>query len=418
MADSVAFVGGKGIAALVENIDTATTVAATVTMAGLAEIVEQSYDGNAVDRERARVGEHMVVHLNGMGGEPAELLVMAVAAAPEEVRVLKVVNDGVRAGTSECANGVEDPLLNIGDFLHVSISNTDRIRKPFTGRGAVPSERKHFPVIHDKRACAIQAHALVTHMDGPAGVEGVPEDVVVAVEKGLTVAVLIDIGPYGTAHRVRTTAIAGCVGQGVEERAALALRSVQQLVQASGVECLSIDTDDILPTADPVLADAGMGIQDLFSGVRVEMDHFEKVHVILEQLLQFPGPNRIPTAAADVRVQVTKIVIPKQENDPVRIPLLERNDILQLLPGQNPFPRVRIDIIPEEDNPVLLMPWGFQPLHGLPPEMTSVYVRYDNSALHALCNLSIILRNRINLSKPDSILKCNALKPDSISLLL
>ena len=55
-ADGGALVGGEWIAALVENVDTATTVAATVTMASLAEIVEQSYDGDAVDRERARVG--------------------------------------------------------------------------------------------------------------------------------------------------------------------------------------------------------------------------------------------------------------------------------------------------------------------------------------------------------------------------
>ena len=91
-------------------------------------------------------------------------------------------------------------------------------------------------IVHDKRACAIQAHALVAHMDGPAGVEGVPEDMVVAVQERLAAAVLIDIGPYGTAHGVGTASIPGYIGQGAEEHAALASRPVQQLVQASGVE--------------------------------------------------------------------------------------------------------------------------------------------------------------------------------------
>ena len=117
--DSCAFVGGEGVAAFIENVDTATTVATTVAMASLAEIVEQTNDGDTVDGERARVGEHVVVHFNGMGGKPAELLVVTVAAALEEVRVLKVVNNGVRTGTTEYANGVEDSLLHIGDVLHI-----------------------------------------------------------------------------------------------------------------------------------------------------------------------------------------------------------------------------------------------------------------------------------------------------------
>ena len=117
--DGGAFVGGEGIPALVEDVDAAATVTASVATTRLAKVVEESHDSDTVDRERARVGEHVVVHFDGVGGEPAVLLVMAVAAALEEGRVLDVVNDGVRAGTSEGANGVDDSLFRIGDVHHI-----------------------------------------------------------------------------------------------------------------------------------------------------------------------------------------------------------------------------------------------------------------------------------------------------------
>ena len=120
-ADGGAFVGGEGEAALVEDVDAAATMAASVATTRLAKVVEESHDGDTVGRERARVGEHVVVHFDGVGGEPAELLVMAVAAAFEESRVLDVVNDGVRAGTSEGANGVDDSLFRICDVHHIVI---------------------------------------------------------------------------------------------------------------------------------------------------------------------------------------------------------------------------------------------------------------------------------------------------------
>ena len=60
----------------------------------------------------------MVVNFNGVLREPAELFVVAVAAATEEGRAVEVVDDGVRARTSEGADGVEDPLLGVGDVTH------------------------------------------------------------------------------------------------------------------------------------------------------------------------------------------------------------------------------------------------------------------------------------------------------------
>ena len=118
-ADGRALVRREGVTALGENVDAATSVAATVPTARLAKVVKESHDSDTVGREPARVGEHMVVHLNGVLRKSAELFVMAVAAATEEGRVVEVVDDGVRTGPSEGADGVEDPLLGVGDVLHI-----------------------------------------------------------------------------------------------------------------------------------------------------------------------------------------------------------------------------------------------------------------------------------------------------------
>ena len=118
-ADGRALVRREGVAALGENVDTASAVAPTVPTARLAKVVKESHDSDTVGREPARVGEHMVVYLNGVLRESAELFVVAVAAATEEGRVVEVIDDGVRTGPSEGADGVEDPLLGVGNVLHI-----------------------------------------------------------------------------------------------------------------------------------------------------------------------------------------------------------------------------------------------------------------------------------------------------------
>ena len=121
--DGCPLVGREEVAALVEDINAAAvvTVAPTVPTARFAEIVEQGHYGDTVCREPTRVGEHMVVNFNGVLREPAELFVVAVAAATEEGRTVEVVDDGVRSGPSEGADGVEDPLLGVGDVLHIQL---------------------------------------------------------------------------------------------------------------------------------------------------------------------------------------------------------------------------------------------------------------------------------------------------------
>ena len=117
-ANGRALVRREGVAALGENVDTASAVSTTVPTARLAKVVKESHDSDTVGREPDRVGEHMVVHLNGVLREPAELFVVAVAAATEEGRVVEVVDDGVRTGPSQGADGVEDPLFGVGVVLH------------------------------------------------------------------------------------------------------------------------------------------------------------------------------------------------------------------------------------------------------------------------------------------------------------
>ena len=121
--DGRPLVGREEVAALIEDFDAAAVVAETASVppARLAEVVEQGHDGDTVGREPARVGEHMVVYLNGVLRESAELFVVAVAAATEEGRAVEIVDDGVRSGPSEGADGVEDPLLGVGDVLHIQL---------------------------------------------------------------------------------------------------------------------------------------------------------------------------------------------------------------------------------------------------------------------------------------------------------
>ena len=117
-ADGRALVRREGVAALGENVDTAAAVSTTVPTARLAKVVKKSHDSDTVGREPARVGEHMVVHLNGVLRKSAELFVVSVAAATEEGRAVEVVDDGVRTGPSQGADGVEDPLFGVGVVLH------------------------------------------------------------------------------------------------------------------------------------------------------------------------------------------------------------------------------------------------------------------------------------------------------------
>ena len=67
----------------VKDIHGSASVAAAIAPRGLAEIVEQAHDCNAVGSVTACVREHMLIHLKGMSGKSSVLLVVAIAAALE-----------------------------------------------------------------------------------------------------------------------------------------------------------------------------------------------------------------------------------------------------------------------------------------------------------------------------------------------
>lgn len=62
-SDCSAFLGSQRKAQTVEDSDRPAAVATTVTPSGLAQIVEQSDNGNAVGRVTTGVGKHMFVYL-------------------------------------------------------------------------------------------------------------------------------------------------------------------------------------------------------------------------------------------------------------------------------------------------------------------------------------------------------------------
>jgi hypothetical protein len=57
-----AFVGRELKSESVQDIYAATAVPAAITLGGLAKVVEQSYDGNAIGWEAVSVGKHMLIH--------------------------------------------------------------------------------------------------------------------------------------------------------------------------------------------------------------------------------------------------------------------------------------------------------------------------------------------------------------------
>ena len=71
------------VSAIRKDVDAATTVTATVLSTRLAKVVKESHDRDAVGRELARMGQHMVVYLDSVRSESAVLLVVAIAATRE-----------------------------------------------------------------------------------------------------------------------------------------------------------------------------------------------------------------------------------------------------------------------------------------------------------------------------------------------
>ena len=110
------------VSAFRKNVDATTTVSASVTLARLAQVVKECHDRDTVDRKFTRMGKHVVIHFHRMGGEPAVLSMMAIAATREIGRTVQVFDDGVRSGTSKVTDRVDDPLFRVGHVIHTTYS--------------------------------------------------------------------------------------------------------------------------------------------------------------------------------------------------------------------------------------------------------------------------------------------------------
>ena len=102
--------------ALVENVDRARPMAATVVVSCLAKVVEEGGDKDAFGIETARMREHVVVHLERMASEASArrvvrvLAMVTVAPALEVVGRNKVLDDGVLSGTLDAAEQLKDSI--------------------------------------------------------------------------------------------------------------------------------------------------------------------------------------------------------------------------------------------------------------------------------------------------------------------
>lgn len=116
IADSLALRVRQFEAKSFEYAYAAMPVPRTIAAYGLAEIVEQSDNCDAVGREEPSAGSHMVIYLNGVCSEPAVLLVVAVTSAPEVAGGLKICDYGFDAGASGSTEDSQDAVF-AGDHI-------------------------------------------------------------------------------------------------------------------------------------------------------------------------------------------------------------------------------------------------------------------------------------------------------------
>ena len=103
-----------------KNVDATTTMTTSVTPPGLAKIVKECHDRNAVCIEPTLMGKHIVVHLDRVCRKSAILLVMAIAPTLEIGRTVQVSKDLVRPRTSQPLDRIDDPLFRFSNLTHTS----------------------------------------------------------------------------------------------------------------------------------------------------------------------------------------------------------------------------------------------------------------------------------------------------------
>ena len=106
-----AFITGEGEAAGVEDLQGDDPVTAPVLAACLAEVMEECRDCDAVWRKGPGMGAHVIVHLEGMGGQAAALPVVVVAPACEIAGRPEVVEYGVLPRAVKTVYDLQYPVL-------------------------------------------------------------------------------------------------------------------------------------------------------------------------------------------------------------------------------------------------------------------------------------------------------------------
>lgn len=102
----------------VKDIHGPAAVTTAIAPDGLAQIVEQAHDGNAVNGVTSCVREHMLIHFKGVLGKASVLLVVAIAATLEVARGQEIVDNGFDAGALGRAEDLTDPVSGIRHVRH------------------------------------------------------------------------------------------------------------------------------------------------------------------------------------------------------------------------------------------------------------------------------------------------------------
>lgn len=102
----------------VKDIHGPPAVASAVAPCGLAQVVEQAHDGDAIGGVTACVREHMLIHLQGVLSKASVLLVVTIAATLEVARGQEVIDNGFDAGALGRAEDLTDPVFGIRHVRH------------------------------------------------------------------------------------------------------------------------------------------------------------------------------------------------------------------------------------------------------------------------------------------------------------
>ena len=210
--------------------------------------------------------------------------------------------------------------------IHYTISNKYTEKSTLQGLRLF---RPQYSGIQPECPGTVQAQAAAPCSDRAIHIESMPEDVDIAVDEILSVKVFIYICPDRAADFRMTAPGRGDVSKHHEQPFTLRLLPMQHFVQTFRLEAFQT-ADDVFPAFHPPFRNSCVRKEDLAGLISLDIHDVEQVKFLLEKLTQPAGPEFIPAAVAYLPVKISEIVISKQQDNIVRMRLLELNDILQL----------------------------------------------------------------------------------------